>query len=67
MIASLLRVPPPISSAASSTVTCTPRLARATAAARPFGPAPTTTAVLMPAPRDVVPDLRGRLAAKATR
>src|SRR5882757_9118067 len=48
MIASLLRVPPPISSAASSTVTWTPALARATAAARPFGPDPTTTAVVIP-------------------
>src|SRR5258705_2227391 len=48
MIASLERVPPPISSAASATVTCRPALARATAAARPFGPAPTTIALVMP-------------------
>ena len=48
MIASLVRVPPPMSSAASRTVTWRPALARATAAARPFGPAPTTIAVLMP-------------------
>src|SRR6478672_970131 len=48
MIASLLRVPPPISSAASRTVTWRPALARATPAARPFGPAPTTIALLMP-------------------
>ena len=55
MIASLLRVPPPISSAASSTVTWTPGRARATAAASPFGPAPTTIAVLTPGLRDRVP------------
>ena len=44
-MASLERAPPPISSAASSTVTCTPSLARATAAASPLGPLPTTSAV----------------------
>ena len=47
-IASLVRVPPPISSAASSTVTSTPGRARVTAAASPLGPPPTTIAVLMP-------------------
>ena len=46
-MASLERAPPPISSAASSTVTCTPSRARATAAASPLGPPPTTIAVLM--------------------
>ena len=50
MIASLVRVPPPISSAASRTVTWRPALARATAAARPFGPAPTTIAVAHASP-----------------
>ena len=39
-----LRVPPPIRSAASSTVTWHPAWASATAAASPFGPEPTTTA-----------------------
>ena len=48
MMAALERVPPPTSSAASSTVTCTPAFASATAAASPLGPLPTTTAVLMP-------------------
>src|ERR1700692_3793123 len=47
MIASPVRVPPPMSSAASSTVTSTPAFARVIAAARPFGPAPTTIALLM--------------------
>ena len=48
-IASLVRVPPPISSAASSTVTCDARAGPGpTAAASPFGPLPTTIAVLMP-------------------
>jgi len=43
-MASALRVPPPIVSAASSTVTSTPALAKWTAAANPFGPLPTTMA-----------------------
>ncbi len=47
-VSSLVRVPPPISSAASITVTPTPRVASVAAQARPFGPAPTTTASLMP-------------------
>src|SRR5688572_8644584 len=46
-IASLDRVPPPISSAASRTVTCTPARARTMAAARPLGPPPTTVAVVI--------------------
>jgi hypothetical protein len=50
-MASLERAPPPISSAAYRTVTCTPSFARATAAASPFGPLPTTSAVVTPAPR----------------
>src|SRR5882757_9533921 len=41
----------PISSSAYRTVTCTPAFARATAAASPFGPLPTTSAVVTPAPR----------------
>ena len=43
-VSSAVRVPPPISSAASSTVTDSPAVARVTAAARPLGPAPITTA-----------------------
>ena len=43
-----MRVPPPISSAASRTVTSTPSAARVTAAASPLGPPPTTIAVVMP-------------------
>jgi len=50
-MASLVRVPPPISSAASSTVTESPALARVSAAASPLGPLPTTVAVLMPVSR----------------
>ena len=46
-VSSLERVPPPIVSSASSTVTSTPSLASATAQASPLGPAPTTVAVLM--------------------
>src|SRR5205823_3959179 len=38
------RAPPPIVSFASTTSTARPRRARATAAASPFGPDPTTTA-----------------------
>ncbi len=38
------RTPPPTDSAASSTVTESPARASSTAATRPFGPAPTTTA-----------------------
>ena len=45
-VSSALRVPPPIVSAASSTVTSTPARASATAQARPLGPEPTTVAVL---------------------
>ena len=45
-VSSALRVPPPIVSAASSTVTATPSRASATAQASPFGPEPTTIAVL---------------------
>src|SRR5688572_25484846 len=41
---SAVRVPPPISSWASSTRTERPAAARVTAALSPFGPAPTTTA-----------------------
>jgi hypothetical protein len=41
------RTPPPIASAASSTVTSTPLAANVMAAASPLGPLPTTTAVLM--------------------
>ncbi len=47
-VSSLVRAPPPIVSAASITVTRTPLLARVAAQARPFGPAPTTIASLMP-------------------
>jgi hypothetical protein len=46
-IAWLDRVPPPISSPASNTVTSTPSRARAIAPASPFGPAPTTTALVI--------------------
>ena len=45
-VSSLVRVPPPIVSAASITVTDTPRVASAAAQARPLGPAPTMMAVL---------------------
>jgi hypothetical protein len=41
-----LRAPPPIRSAASITVTATPAWASVTAPTRPFGPEPTTTAVV---------------------
>ena len=43
-VSSAERDPPPIVSAASSTRTERPARARAIAAARPFGPEPTTTA-----------------------
>src|SRR5262249_22620258 len=46
-VSSLLRAPPPMRSAASSTVTVTPARARVTAPARPLGPEPTTTAPVM--------------------
>src|SRR5262249_47933282 len=42
-VSSALRVPPPISSRASRTRTEKPARASSTAAARPLGPAPTTT------------------------
>ena len=42
-VSSPLRVPPPIVSSASSTVTATPSRASATAQASPLGPEPTTT------------------------
>ncbi len=45
-MASIVRVPPPMVSAASRTVTDMPAEASVTAAASPLGPAPTTTAVL---------------------
>src|SRR6476619_1260892 len=45
-VSSLVRAPPPGLSAPSSTVTFTPCPANRTAAARPLGPEPTTTAVL---------------------
>ena len=50
-MASLLRVPPPMSSCASRTVTSTPAAASSTAAASPLGPLPTTTAVVTTRPR----------------
>ena len=43
-VSSLVRVPPPIVSSASSTVTSTPSVASAAAQASPFGPEPTTMA-----------------------
>ena len=43
-VSSLVRVPPPIVSSASSTVTATPARASAAAQARPLGPDPTTKA-----------------------
>jgi hypothetical protein len=43
-----VRVPPPICSSASITVTATPRLARTAAQASPFGPEPTIIALLIP-------------------
>src|SRR5690606_3974903 len=43
-VSSALRIPPPTVSDASSTVTDSPWPARVSAAARPFGPDPTTTA-----------------------
>jgi hypothetical protein len=43
-VSSRLRAPPPIVSPASSTTTDAPASASVTAAANPFGPAPTTTA-----------------------
>ena len=46
-VSSELRVPPPIVSSASITVTSTPRLASTAAQASPLGPEPTTTALLM--------------------
>ena len=45
-VSSPLRVPPPMVSSASSTVTASPSRARATAQASPFGPEPTTIASL---------------------
>jgi hypothetical protein len=47
IVFSLVRMPPPIVSAASRTVTPTPCWARVTAAASPLGPDPTTIAVVM--------------------
>jgi hypothetical protein len=47
-VTSAERVPPPTVSSASSTATERPPLASSTAAARPFGPAPTTTASYAP-------------------
>src|SRR5690606_9292923 len=43
-VSSAVRAPPPMVSLASSTSTSAPRRASVTAAASPFGPAPTTTA-----------------------
>ena len=43
-VSSLVRVPPPGVSLASSTVTEAPAAARVMAAVRPLGPEPTTTA-----------------------
>jgi hypothetical protein len=45
-MSSVVRVPPPIVSAASSTVTSTPSRASAAAHPRPFGPVPTTIALV---------------------
>ena len=50
-VSSLLLVPPPMWSAASSTSTSMPCWARRTAAASPLGPEPTTTAVAITALR----------------
>ena len=47
-VSSLVRAPPPIVSAASITVTDTPREASVAAHASPLGPDPTTMAVLIP-------------------
>ncbi|GAQ67540.1 hypothetical protein SsS58_07996 [Streptomyces scabiei] len=61
-VSSLVRVPPPMVPAASRTVTSTPSRARYTAAARPFGPLPTTTAVVMclPGPSSLPRPVRQR-------
>src|SRR5918995_2330589 len=44
------RVPPPTVSSASNTITERPLRASSTAAAKPFGPEPTTTASYVPLP-----------------
>ena len=60
-VSSLVFVPPPIASSASSTVTRTPSSASVTALARPLGPEPTTTAVVKRGPA------RDRRAARGAR
>ena len=57
-VSSLVRAPPPIVSAASITVTATPRVARVAAQASPLGPAPTTIASLMRAAVATLPAVR---------
>src|SRR5215210_3925931 len=49
-VSSAERAPPPTVSSASSTITERPLRASSTAAARPFGPEPTTTASYVPLP-----------------
>src|SRR5215217_8220287 len=49
-VSSAERAPPPTVSSASSTITERPLRASSTAAAKPFGPEPTTTASYVPLP-----------------
>ena len=59
-VSSAERMPPPISSFASRTVTSSPACASTIAAASPFGPEPITTAVVMHQPRaSFLDSLRG--------